>query len=132
MRHNILVLFLTLNLSAGLAWAETPTGSAEQVRQGLVYIEGEGMPADEGKAAELFRMAADQGNADGQFNLGLLYIRGAGVEKDDVEAYKWLTLAHEAGRSDALAVRDGIAGRMTPEQLGRARSLARSWKPATP
>jgi TPR repeat protein len=121
-----------LVLLFGTAWAEALPDPAAQVTQGLAYIEGDGVPVDEGRAAELFRSAARQGNADGQFNLGLLYIRGAGVPKDDVEAYKWLTLAHDGGRSDALAVRDSIAGRMTPEQLGKARSLARSWKPAKP
>jgi TPR repeat protein len=123
---------LLLGLMAGVAWAEGPSDPAAQVKLGLAYIEGDGVPADENKAAELFRSAAQQGNADAQFNLGLLYIRGAGVPKDDVEAYKWLTLAHEAGRTDALSVRDGMAGRMTPEELGKARGLARSWKPTEP
>jgi hypothetical protein len=102
---------------------------AAQVQLGEIYVEGESVPADETQAAKLFRKAADRGNANAQYDLGLLYIRGAGVPKDFVEAYKWLTLSADAGRQGSLNPRDGIAGEMTPEQLDRARELARSWKP---
>lgn len=124
-----IAIYLLLGLAAGAAGAQTPGDTAAQVDQGRAHIEGDGVPVDAKKAAQLFRAAAELGNADGQFNLGLLYIRGAGVPQDDVEAYKWLTLAHEGGREDALSVRDGMAGDMTPAQLGEARRLARNWKP---
>ena len=104
--------------------------AAAQVRYGEILNDGKQVPADEAGAVKWFQRAAEQGNADGQFNLGLMYIRGAGVPKDDVEAYKWLMIAGEGGRADALSVRDGMAWRMKPEQLDRARALARSWKPA--
>lgn len=131
---RIFVIIWFLLFMPVLVSAETgsqPSDAASQVRLGLAYLEGEGVAIDEARAANLFRQAAEQGDADGQFNLGLLHIRGSGVGKDDVEAYKWLTLAHERGRSDALAVRDSIAGRMTPGQLNKARRLASGWRPAS-
>lgn len=123
-------LFLLMTIPPATVGGEPlPTDPDKQVRLGLAHIEGKGVVVDEALAAALFRSAAVQRDADGQYQLGLLYIRGAGVEKNDIEAYKWLTLAHEHGRGDALAVRDAIAGRMTPAQLQEARGLVRNWRP---
>jgi serine/threonine protein kinase/TPR repeat protein len=41
--------------------------------------------------------AAEQGNANEQYNLGLMYEEGRGVEKDEVEALKWYRKAAEQG-----------------------------------
>ena len=40
-----------------------------------------------------YRKAAEQGNADGQFNLGACYRDGTGVGKDEAEAVKWYSKA---------------------------------------
>ena len=47
------------------------------------------------------RQAADQGDAEAQYNLGLMYDNGEGVLQDDAEAVKWYRLAAEQGRADA-------------------------------
>jgi len=39
------------------------------------------------------KFAAEQGNADAQFNLGVAYCRGLGVPRDYVEAVKWCLMA---------------------------------------
>ena len=39
--------------------------------------------------------AAEQGNADAQFNLGLMYDKGEGVRQDDAEAVRWYLKAVE-------------------------------------
>ena len=66
-----------------------------------MYGTGEGVPQDEAEAVRWFRLAAEQGNADVQYNLGTIYGAGRGVPQDDAEAARWLRLAAEQG--DALA-----------------------------
>lgn len=64
---------------------------------GYMYRHGRGgYPKDPEKAVEVFRAAADQGNASGQYNLGLMYEVGEGVIKDIDEAVRLYRLA--AGR----------------------------------
>ena len=46
---------------------------------------------------EWFRLAAEQGDADAQYNLGWMYSEGEGVAQDYKEAVKWYRLAAEQG-----------------------------------
>ena len=48
-----------------------------------------------------YRKAADQGDADAQFNLGGQYARGHGVAKDVAEAARWYRKAADQGDSEA-------------------------------
>ena len=45
--------------------------------------------------------AAEQGDAEAQFNLGRYYLFGKGVEKDEKEAVKWLRKSAEQGVAKA-------------------------------
>ena len=45
--------------------------------------------------------AAEQGDADAQFNLGAAYREGDGVPKDAAEAVRWYRLAAEQGHAGA-------------------------------
>ena len=47
------------------------------------------------------RLAAEQGDADAQFNLGVMYANGEGVPENDAEAVKWYRLAAEQSHADA-------------------------------
>ena len=38
-----------------------------------MYEEGNGVPQDYAKAVKWYRLAADQGYADAQYNLGVMY-----------------------------------------------------------
>ena len=49
------------------------------------------------KQAELYRKAAERGNAEAQYMLGLCYGTGKGVEVDQAEAKKWYRKASEQG-----------------------------------
>ena len=56
--------------------------------------------------------AAEQGDADAQFNLGVSYDNGTGVEQDDSEAARWYRKAAEQGHAGAqfnlaLAITNG-------------------------
>ncbi|MCX5789342.1 MAG: protein kinase family protein [Elusimicrobia bacterium] len=69
-----------------------------------------------GKAAALFRAAAERGNQVAQYNLALLYQAGEGVARDDAEAVVWFRKAAEQG--DAKAQNELgvvlVSGRGTP------------------
>lgn len=53
------------------------------------------------KAAELFRQAAEQGDAESQYRLGLLYQEGRVVQRDSDLAAKWFRKAAEQGHAKA-------------------------------
>jgi len=53
------------------------------------------------EAAKWYRMAAEQRNAEAQYNLGNYYLRGQGVPQNDSEAAKWYRLAAEQGHVKA-------------------------------
>ena len=81
--------------------------------------------------------AAEQGDAEAQYNLGLIYATGIGAREDHVQAYKWLVLA-SVGTPDAKnldrvkwkitwRLRKRLEGNMTEEQLAEANRLASEW-----
>ena len=66
-----------------------------------MYVNGEDVLKDEAEAVRWFRLAAEQGNANAQFNLGVMYANGEGVLKDEAEALRWFRLAAEQGNANA-------------------------------
>ena len=72
----------------------------EEFKQGLAAFEGE----EFGKAANLFRSAAEKGSADAMMMYAVCLGEGKGVEKDDREAYDWLRKAARAGNAIAQAL----------------------------
>jgi hypothetical protein len=75
--------------------------AAEWFKRGNAYARGEGVRQDNSEAFKLFRMAAENGNADAQWTLGYSYDEGKGIPKDDAEAVKWYRKAAEQGHADA-------------------------------
>ena len=68
---------------------------------GWLYENGQGVPKDLAKAAELYQKAADQGSADAQNNLGVLYANGQGVPKDLRKAAELYQKAADQGYANA-------------------------------
>jgi TPR repeat protein len=95
--------------------------------------ESAGVPQNYAEAAKWYRLAAEQGNARGQYDLGLMYVKGQGVRQDYVQAHMWLNLAASAAlehdRDITVNARDDLAAKMTPAQIAEAQKLAREWKP---
>lgn len=67
------------------------------------------------EAAQYFRRAAEQGDADGQFGLGALYAAGEGVPRDPAAARAWLERAGRQGHAQAVVV---LAQAFLGEELG--------------
>ena len=76
----------------------------------------------------MYRLSADQENADAQYRLGMMYVNGEGVPQDDLEAYKWLSLSVSYGDRTAIIARDRVADKMTPSKISQAQKLAQKWK----
>jgi TPR repeat protein len=68
---------------------------------GLLLEAGRGIAKDEGEAARLYRLAADQGNPLGQAYLAVMVEHGRGVPQNDAQARQLYRLA--AAQGNALA-----------------------------
>jgi tetratricopeptide (TPR) repeat protein len=99
---------------------------------GFLYQEGVIVPLDVAEAVAWYRKAAEQGYLPAQFKLGWLYFSGEGVPTDFVEAHRWLSLVVATDPElripgfdeNAVAFRNRIEERMTPEQIAEAQRLA--------
>ena len=76
------------------------------------------MTRDLKRALELFKSAAERGNAEAQFNLGAMYIGGMGVRKAYDKALHYFTLSAHQGHTLALY----NLGQMHLNGLGAPRS----------
>ena len=65
------------------------------------YYEGVRTEKDYAEAAKWYRKAAEQGNAQAQYQLGYMYDYGKGVPKDKEEVVKWWRKAAEQGHAGA-------------------------------
>lgn len=103
---------------------------------GQMAEKGEGGPADLAAAANWYRRAAGRNNAGAQQALANSYLNGRGVTADPLLAYFWFNLAASRlnGPSQAMAVghRDALVRRLSPEEVERAQTVARQWKPGNP
>ncbi|MFL6931702.1 MAG: tetratricopeptide repeat protein, partial [Xanthobacteraceae bacterium] len=95
---------------------------------------GQGVPQDFAEGVKWFRLAADQGDPQAQYNLGLSYAKGELGEPDNVSAYMWFNLAAarfqgtDTRRHAAISGRDVAASKMTQEQIAEAQKRAREWR----
>jgi TPR repeat protein len=88
--HKALILFLTLYLSfPAIANEDTDKGYA-------AYKE-----KDYQTAITWFNKAAEQGDANAQYNLGIMYVDGLGVKKDYLQAATWYRKAAKQGHASA-------------------------------
>jgi TPR repeat protein len=104
-----------------------------QAQLGFMYEYGRGVPQNYVTAVKWYQAAAEQGDADGQYFLGMMFEKGHGVPQSDTLAYMWINLAtsHAAPRvRDYFAhIRDAIANKLTPAQMGDAQWLALNFTP---
>ena len=60
------------------------------------------MEKNETEAVRYYKLSADQGNVDAQFNLAVCYATGSGVDKNETEALKYYQLAADQGNDRAI------------------------------
>ena len=83
-----------------------------------MYENGTGVKQSNEKAAELYKLAADQGSSDAQYNLGVMYENGHGIEQSYKMARQWFTKAAEGGDTEVI------------EDLKRLDAMEEKTKPA--
>jgi TPR repeat protein len=66
-----------------------------------MYNMGQGVTQNYQEAIKWTRKAAEQGQAEAQFNLGVMYNMGQGVAQNHQEAVKWFRKAAEQGYAKA-------------------------------
>ena len=82
-----------------------------------MYDKGQGVPQDYKTAVKWYRLAAEQGDADAQYNLGVMYDKGRGVPQDYKTAVKWYRLAAEQGFAPAENVLKEIKSRLVSKKI---------------
>ena len=66
------------------------------------------MSVDKVESIKWYRLAAEQGHADAQFNLGASYLEGNGIDIDNVEGMKWIKLAAKNGYQQAIKYMESL------------------------
>ncbi|UCH49286.1 MAG: sel1 repeat family protein [Betaproteobacteria bacterium] len=80
------------------------------------------------EAAEWFLKAAEQGDAEAQFLLGRMHYDGNSLSIDRVTAYMWFDIAAANGLRAGVRYRDGIAKKMTEDEVATARQRSEEWR----
>lgn len=90
-----------------------------------MYKNGRGVGQDDKTAFRWFRLSAEQGDANAQYDLGSMYALGRGIIKDYFYAHMWGNLAAAIGNAIGCMLRDLVAKEMNSATLSTARKLAR-------
>ena len=112
----------------GLFWLEKAASSGIDTAQIELAIKLLNSPTGENdpvRAFNLFKIAANKGNAIAQNRISHMLFLGVGAEKSDVEAAKWHILASRAGRNDLDL--DRQIRSLPPETMQKALQLANRW-----
>ena len=118
-------LINTLLLGALLGVVFVAANTQKEANLGWDYQNGQGVPKDLRKAAELYQKAADKGNAFAQNQLGTLYQSGEGVPKDLRKAAELYQKAADQGGAMAQNNLGTLyqSGQGVPKDLGKATEL---------
>jgi len=66
-----------------------------------MYDNGQRVVQNQAEASKWFRKAAEQGDADVQFNIGISYHTGQSVSQDFAKVLRWYRMAAEQGLAEA-------------------------------
>ena len=88
-----------------------------------MYYFGTGVKKNVARAAEMFRLGAEDDQAKSEFALGLLYFHGEVVERDLALAFSLFRRAAAKGHADGQI----FLGRMLAEGEGVERDMAEAW-----
>ena len=84
------------------------------------------------EAAQWFLQAAEGGDAEAQFLLGRMHYDGNSLSIDNVTAYMWFDIAAQNGLPVGARYREGIAKRMSDDEVSEAKQRAQAWRSAHP
>jgi TPR repeat protein len=153
----IVVLLIAVLLSPGLARAESPdaafrdglaaynaasyahalqaweplaaAGDARaQAGLGFMHYSGRGVPRDSARAAELFRLAAEQNEPTAQLFLALMHFKSDGVPANAPLALMWVELAMAGGQAGAFEWHGHIMQSITTAERDEGWRLLAQWR----
>jgi TPR repeat protein len=101
---------LIKNLLFAMAFAAVPLWAAEEDSASLAAL----------------RAAAQQGQADAQYELGILYEFGYNFPDHAIDAYVWYSRAADQGNAAAAKRRDLLKAQLSPAELQRAQREAQT------
>ena len=94
---------------------------------GELYANGLGVPRDDAKAADWYKLAAARGDKNAMFALAMFALQGRAGPRDREQSAKWLAAAAKLGHAEAaydLALLY-IEGQLFPQDFKRAAELLR-------
>lgn len=108
-------------MKIALSLAQQGIANAEYL-VGAMYLEGEGVENDFGKAFTWFSKAAEHGDADGQVALARMYRNGLGTQRDFPQALRWFGEAANSGSSEGAFEMANMffSGEGTPQNYSEA------------
>jgi TPR repeat protein len=108
-------------VTAAQIWTATATLAGPWEDGMAAYNRGDYVPA-----THVFRVLADQGNAEAQMLLGLMYRKGQGVKLSRVSAFLWYSRAAARGNAKARTELREVSQHMTSEELAKANEMAKA------
>jgi uncharacterized protein len=116
--------------SALAAWEPLAVAGEPRAQAGLgfMHYSGRGVPRDSARAAELFRLAAEQNEPTAQLFLALMYYKSDGVPADAPLALMWAELAMAGGQSGAFEWHGHIMQSMTAAEREAGWRLLAQWR----
>lgn len=104
--------------------AETADHAYAQYYLGMMYLKGQGVKQDYGKASEWFRKAAEQRIPQAQYKLGMLYFKGEGVPRDYERAYAWYRVAAVHNHQMSIEALPRARENLSDKELKEAEKLS--------
>ena len=86
-----------------IALANGGDGVAQLAVAKMYHVGPNGRP-DLHQAIRWYRVAADHGEAEAEFQLGMIYLNGQGVTECEETALRWLGRAADGGHSEAATL----------------------------
>jgi TPR repeat protein len=90
---------------------------------GKLYLDGQGVKKDSGKALKWFRGSAQGGYLEAQRMMAIMYDGNYSVKPDKVRAFKWYSIAAKSGDQEAEILLTRLKRRMNLSQLKKGRKL---------
>jgi uncharacterized protein len=110
---------------AGVAWltraAQAGYAQAQNNLATLFERGTAGVPQNMQNAAQLYLLAANQGNGPATLALARILADGVGTKPDFVKAWCFASLAQERGVDDAKKYVEAIAAKLDPQQMTEAK-----------
>lgn len=100
MRWYDTCIFVFIIIVAGSTSAQAIDETADRLKvEAYRSYYGKDKPLDVAKALQLYRQAAERGDAEAQFIVGGMFYLGKGTEADKKSGFKWLLSAAEQGKT---------------------------------